>query len=71
LKLFRTVCQSSLDKKDWAIWLGEMDEDARALLLPAGEDVLEVWPIDKKVGNVRTDGPDLIRPVIEAEPLLL
>ena len=27
---------------------------------PAAEDVPRVWPVDKKVGNVRNDGPELL-----------
>ena len=38
---------------------------------PAAEDVLRLWEIDKKVGNVRNDGPDLIEPSPETEPLLI
>jgi hypothetical protein len=33
--------------------------------------VLRLWPVDKKVGNVRNDGPDLIKPIAEREPTLL
>jgi putative SOS response-associated peptidase YedK len=60
-----------LEQNDWPLWLGETEGDVRALLRPAAEDVLTFWPIDQKVGNVRNDGPDLIEPVAEAEPLLL
>jgi putative SOS response-associated peptidase YedK len=60
-----------LERKDWPVWLGETDGDVLALLRPAGEDVLRFWPVDKKVGNVRNDGPDLIEPVVEIEPVLL
>ena len=38
---------------------------------PAPEDVLQFWPVDKKVGQVRNDGPELIEPVPEMEPALL
>jgi hypothetical protein len=41
------------------------------VLWPAPEDVLRLWPVDKKVGNVRNDGPDLIKPIAEREPTLL
>ena len=41
------------------------------LLRPAPEDVLRIWPVDKKVGNVRNDGPELIEPVPPTEPALL
>jgi putative SOS response-associated peptidase YedK len=35
------------------------------------QDALRFWPIDKKVGNVRNDGPELIEPLVPAEALLL
>jgi putative SOS response-associated peptidase YedK len=57
--------------EDWPLWLGEVDGDVAALLRPATEDVLRFWPIDKKVGNVRNDGPDLIEPVVPTEVALL
>jgi putative SOS response-associated peptidase YedK len=38
-----------------------------ALLRPAPNDVLRVWRVDKKVGNVRNDGPDLIKPIAKQE----
>jgi putative SOS response-associated peptidase YedK len=60
-----------LEQNDWPLWLGETEGDVQALLRPAAEDILIVWPIDPKVGNVTNDGPELIEPVAEAEPLLL
>jgi hypothetical protein len=51
--------------------LGEVEGDPTTLLRPAQEDVLRIWPVNKKVGNVRNDGPDLIEPVAEVEPTLL
>jgi putative SOS response-associated peptidase YedK len=42
-----------------------------ALLRAAPEDVLRLWQVDKKVGQVRNDGPDLIKPIAELEPTLL
>jgi putative SOS response-associated peptidase YedK len=41
-----------------------------ALLRPAPDDALRVWPVDRKVGNVRNDGPDLIRPCTAEATLL-
>jgi putative SOS response-associated peptidase YedK len=41
------------------------------LLRPAPKDVLRLWPVDKKVGNIRDDVPDLIEPIKEPEPTLL
>jgi hypothetical protein len=42
-----------------------------SLLRAAPEDVLRVWPVDKKVGNVRNDGPELLEPrQLDDAPLL-
>jgi putative SOS response-associated peptidase YedK len=57
-----------LEAKDWPAWLGEADGDPMALLQPAPEGVLRLWPVDKRVGNVRNDGPDLIAPEIPPDP---
>ena len=60
-----------IEPEDWPLWLGEAEGDAAALLRPAGEDVLRFWPIDKKVGQVRNDGPALIERIVPAEAPLL
>ena len=60
-----------IEKADWPVWLGGAEGDPAALLCPAPNDVLRVWQVDKKVGNVRNDGPDLIKPIAEEEPTLL
>jgi putative SOS response-associated peptidase YedK len=59
------------EKADWPVWLGEAEGDPAALLRPVPNGVLRVWQVDKKVGNVRNDGPDLIKPVAAQEPILL
>jgi putative SOS response-associated peptidase YedK len=41
------------------------------LLRPAAEDVLRIWPVGKKVGNVRNDGPELLEPRAAVEMPLL
>lgn len=33
------------------------------LLLPYPADEMEAWPVNRKVGNIRNNGPDLIEPV--------
>ena len=38
---------------------------------PAPVNVLRLWPVYKKVGTVRSDGPDVIEPISEREPTLL
>jgi putative SOS response-associated peptidase YedK len=60
-----------IERADWSVWLGEAAGDPSALLRPAPEDVLRFWPVDKKVGNVRNEGPDLVQPAPEVEPSLL
>ncbi len=66
-----------LEKADWPLWLGEVEGDVPALLRTLTEDVLRFWPIDKRVGNVRCDGPELLEPLeapeeaASAEPNLL
>ena len=61
-----------IERADWSVWLvAKPQGDPSALLRPAPEDVLRFWPVDKKVGNVRTEGPELIRPVQEKESSLL
>ncbi len=60
-----------IERTDWPLWLGEVEGDAATLLRPAPEGVLRLWPVDRKVGNVRNDGPELIEPIAEREPTLL
>ena len=52
-----------LEADDWPVWLGEAAGDAAALARPLAEGVLRLWPVDKRVGNVRNDGPELLAPV--------
>lgn len=49
-----------IEKADWPVWLGEVAGDVPALLRPLPEDVLRIWPVDKRVGNVRNGGPELL-----------
>ena len=51
-----------LEKADWPAWLGETEGDPRALLRPAAEDVLRLWPVSRRVNHVANDGADLLRP---------
>lgn len=59
-----------IEQEDWALWLGEAEGDVTPLLRPAPEHVLRLWQVDKKVSNVKNDGPELIEPQPEAEPEL-
>ena len=60
-----------IEREDWPLWLGEVEGDVAALLKPSAEDVLRFWPVDKKIGNVRNDGPELIGLITEPEPTLI
>jgi hypothetical protein len=55
---------------DWALWLGEAEGDVTSLLRAVPVDVLRLWPVGKKVGNVRNNGPELLEPQPETEPEL-
>jgi putative SOS response-associated peptidase YedK len=62
-----------LDEADWPKWLGEepaIEQELLALLRPCPDEALKIWPVDNKVGNVRTNGPDLLRPFSEPPTLL-
>ena len=52
-----------LEERDWPLWLGETENDATALLRPAAEDVLRVWPVSRAVNTPRNNGPALLAPV--------
>jgi putative SOS response-associated peptidase YedK len=60
-----------IEREDWPLWLGETEGDVQALLRPAAEDALRFWPVGKAVGNVRNDGPELLKPATPAAPVLL
>jgi putative SOS response-associated peptidase YedK len=52
-----------LEAADWPVWLGEVAGDPAALIRPLPDGVLRLWPVDRRVGQVRNDGPDLLTPV--------
>jgi putative SOS response-associated peptidase YedK len=49
-----------LEPDDWPIWLGEVEGDAPALMHPASDDVLHLWPVSRAVNSVRNNGSDLL-----------
>jgi putative SOS response-associated peptidase YedK len=71
MKRSSCACSSVVEKADWPLWLGEADGDVMGLPRSAPEDALRFWRVDKKVGNVRNDGPESIEPVVPAEAALL
>ena len=55
----------------WARWLDpEVEEPGSDLLVPATPGVLDAWPVSPAVGNVRSNGPELVAPVEPAAPTL-
>jgi len=52
-----------LEPADWSAWLGEAESDPAALLRPAADDVLRVWPVGRAVNSPRNNGPELLAPV--------
>ena len=57
-----------LAENDWPMWLGEEPANEQELLLallkPCPDEDLKIWPVDKMVGNVKNNGPQLILPVL-------
>ena len=51
---------SDLDEKDWPMWLEEVEGDCAALLRPGPDGLLRVWPVDRRVGSPRNNGPELL-----------
>jgi putative SOS response-associated peptidase YedK len=50
----------------WAQWLGEArtsQSELKAMLAPYPGAGLTFWPVDRRVGNVRNDNPDLFAPL--------
>jgi putative SOS response-associated peptidase YedK len=51
----------------WATWLGETavgDRELKAMLKPY-PDRMSFWPVDRRIGNVKNDDPDLFAPLAE------
>ena len=51
-----------LAEKDWPKWRGEepaSEEELKALLVACPSEDLKLWAVDKRVGNVKNNGPEL------------
>lgn len=58
-----------LGPENWGVWLGEVPADPqrlKALLVPYPANDMVIWPVDKRVGNVKNNNPSLIEPVSPA-----
>jgi putative SOS response-associated peptidase YedK len=50
----------------WPAWLGEVratGDELKAMLTPYPSERMMLWPVDKRIGNVRNDSPDLFEPL--------
>jgi putative SOS response-associated peptidase YedK len=50
----------------WPSWLGEKaatDAELKAMLQPYPGTAMAFWPVDRRIGNVRNDSPDLFEPI--------
>jgi putative SOS response-associated peptidase YedK len=55
-----------LGRESWSAWLGEQllsPSKLQDMLKPFPADRMECWPVDKRVGNVANDEPDLVKPI--------
>jgi putative SOS response-associated peptidase YedK len=60
-----------LDPADWPLWLGESEAgpaELKALLRPCPPEILALWPVSPRVGNVRNNDPALVEPIAAAGP---
>jgi putative SOS response-associated peptidase YedK len=55
-----------LPERAWARWLDPEEPDADALLellVPAPDDLLELWPVSTQVNSADNNNPDLVKPI--------
>jgi putative SOS response-associated peptidase YedK len=55
-----------LPESAWPAWLDPANDDTdalRRLLVPAPDDIFEVWPVSAAVNKADNNTPDLVRPV--------
>ena len=50
-------------REAWATWLDAASDQPDALLISGVPGVLSAWPVDKAVGNVRNNAPELVHPI--------
>jgi putative SOS response-associated peptidase YedK len=56
-----------VDRHDYLRWL--QSDDWRRLLQPFSAEKMRCWPVDKAVGNVKNDSPELIKESDSAAPI--
>ncbi|SDY91824.1 Putative SOS response-associated peptidase YedK [Jannaschia faecimaris] len=58
---------ATLAPNDWALWLGEEGKGAAPLMQAAPEDRIVRHRVSRVVNSNRTEGPELIEPLIDEE----
>jgi putative SOS response-associated peptidase YedK len=53
-----------LEPQDWSVWLDEAEGAYAALLRAAPDGLLHVWPVDRRVGSPRNNGPELLERIV-------
>ena len=62
-----------VDEPSWAAWLepATTEGEVRSMLRPTPSGLVQVWPVSDRVGDVRTNGPDLAAPIeVDEQPAL-
>ena len=52
-----------LEEADRPVWLGEADGDYSVLICAAPDGLLRTWPVDRRVGSPRNNGPELLESI--------
>jgi putative SOS response-associated peptidase YedK len=55
-----------LEPADWPTWLGEAEGDPTALLHPAADHVLRLWPVSRRVNTPKNNDAQLLDRVPDA-----
>ncbi len=55
-----------LDPADWETWLAAEPDAASALLRPAEDGTLRLWPVSRRVNAPTANGPELLAPLASA-----
>lgn len=65
LDVIHTRMPVILDEAAWPVWLGEAPGDHAALLRPAPDDLLQLWPVSRAVNNTRNNEAALLAPLAD------
>ena len=52
-----------LEPTDWPVWLSEANGNPARLMRPSPAHTLRGWPVDRRVGSPKNNGPELIKRV--------